>query len=196
MSVSQTSGWSRPARLFHWGTAVLIAIQIPLGFWMVEVYEVYSATWGDDTWVMRTSNWHHTIGFIVLGLTALRFSWRLMQPLPEPVTRLSRFQHWLARFTHLFLYALLFIYPLSGWASLSAYEGQFPIFLFGWESVPRLVPQVAEDAFFNYEFFAEIHRWCWKVGAGVLGLHICGALWHHCVAKDSVLKRMWHGAAD
>lgn len=170
----------------------MIAVQIPLGFWMVEVYEVYSETWGDDTWVMRTSNWHHTIGFLVLAAACARLSWRALNPTPELPT-LTAVQRLLARTTHVTLYLLLFIYPLTGWASLSAYEGEFPIFFFGFESVPRLVPQVAEDAFFNYEFFAVIHRYCWRVGAAVLALHAGAALWHHYVARDGVLMRMWRG---
>jgi cytochrome b561 len=110
--------------------------------------------------------------------------------LPES---LSNYQRWLARGTHLILYALLLIYPLSGWASLSAYEGEFPIFFFGWENAPRLVPQVAADDFFNYEFFAVVHRWCWRIGAFVLSLHVLGALWHQFSLRDGVLRRMWSG---
>jgi cytochrome b561 len=196
MSEQQSgSGWSRPARIFHWTTLALIAVQIPLGFWMVEVYEVYTETYADDTWVMRTSLVHHTIGFLVLAITFARFGWRLSHSVPDLPRSLVTYQRWLARLTHVTLYTLLFIYPLSGWASLSAYEGEFPIFFLGWDSVPRIVPQVPEDAFFNYEFFAEIHRWCWKVGAGVLGLHVIGAMWHQYVAKDGILRRMWSGSA-
>ncbi len=185
--------WGSIARLFHWSMLGLIAVQIPLGFWMVEVYEVYSETWGDDTWVMRTSNWHHTLGFLLLALVCARLSWRALNTTPALPGALTRPQRWLARATHVFLYALLFIYPLTGWASLSAYEGEFPIFFFGYEAMPRLVPQVAEDAFLNYEFFAEIHRWCWRVGAALLALHAGAALWHHFVARDGVLNRMLRG---
>jgi cytochrome b561 len=130
----------------------------------------------------------------VLGVTLARFGWRTGHPVPELPADLVTYQRYLARVTHVFLYLLLVIYPLSGWASLSAYEGEFPIFFFGWDSVPRIVPQSAEDAFFNYEFFAGIHRYCWRVGAGILGLHVVGALWHQFVAKDGVLRRMWGGA--
>ena len=184
--------WGSVARAFHWTMLVMIVIQIPLGFWMVEVYEVYAETYGDDTWVMRTSNWHHTLGFLVLAAVCARLSWRALKPTPA-LPGLSTLQVWIARLTHAVLYLMLFIYPLSGWASLSAYEGEFPIFFFGFDSMPRLVPQVAEDATFNYEFFAVIHRWCWRGGAAVLGLHVGAALWHHYVARDGVLKRMWRG---
>ena len=185
--------WTRIARVFHWTTLVLIIIQIPLGLLMVEVYEVYTETYADDTWVMRTSLVHHTLGFTILGVTLSRFGWRMSHPAPALPASLESYQRWLARLTHICLYLLLIIYPLSGWASLSAYEGEFPIFFFGFDNVPGIVPQATEDAFFNYEFFAEIHRYCWRVGAALLGLHVVGALWHHFVAKDGVLRRMWAG---
>jgi len=187
------NSWGTVSRLFHWGVLLLVVIQIPLGFLMVEVYEVYAETYADDTWVMRTSRAHHTLGFMLLALMAMRFSWRVTNPTPALPAALAAYQRWLARATHVLLYTLLIVYPLSGWASLSAYEGEFPIFLFGWDSVPRLVPQVAETAQFNYEFFATIHRWCWRIGAAVLGLHIFAALWHQYVAKDGVLRRMLIG---
>lgn len=187
------TSWGLLARSFHWTMLLMIAVQIPLGFWMVEVYEVYTETWGDDTWVMRTSNWHHTLGFLVLAAACARLSWRALNPVPGLPTPLPVWQRVLARLTHAFLYLMLFIYPLSGWAALSAYEGEFPIFFFGMDSVPRLVPQVAEDAQFSYLFFAEIHRACWRVGAVLLVLHAGAAMWHHVIAGDGVLRRMWRG---
>ena len=189
--MNQLPRWNRGARVFHWLTVLLILVQIPVGFWMVEVYEVYTDTYADDTWVMRSSLVHHTIGFMVLAIACFRLAWRFGHETPDLPQSLVTYQRWLARATHVCLYALLFVYPLSGWASLSAYEGEFPIFLFGWDSVPRIVPQVAEGELFDYEFFAEIHRACWQVGAAVLGLHIIGALWHQFVARDGLLARMW-----
>lgn len=194
MSISNTcNSWGLLSRFFHWGTLALLVIQIPLGFWMVEVYEVYTQTYADDTWVMRTSRMHHTLGFVVLLVVALRLGWRVKNPVPDLPASLVNYQRWLAHGTHSILYILLLIYPLSGWAALSAYEGEFPIFFFGWENMPRLVPQAAADEFFNYELFAVIHRWCWRVGAVVLGLHTVGALWHQFVLRDGVLRRMWNG---
>jgi cytochrome b561 len=116
-----------------------------------------------------------------------------MNQVPEFPSALSRAQKILARTNHAFLYVLLIIYPLSGWASLSAYEGEFPIFFFGLDAMPRVVPQAAADDFFNYEFFAVIHRWCWRVGAVLLGLHVAAALWHQFILRDGTLRRMWSG---
>ena len=189
--MNDATRWNRGARVLHWLTVLLILVQIPLGFWMVEVYEAYTETYADDTWVMRTSMAHHTLGFIVLAVACFRLTWRFTHQAPGLPVSLIAYQRALARMTHAVLYLLLFIYPLSGWASLSAYEGEFPIFFFGWESVPRIVPQAAEGATLTYELFAEVHRACWKLGAAILLLHVAGALWHEFVARDGVLRRMW-----
>ena len=84
MSATNTrNSWGSLSRIFHWGTLALIAVQIPLGFWMVEVYEVYAETYADDTWVMRTSRAHHTLGFLVLCVVVMRLSWRVSNPTPR-----------------------------------------------------------------------------------------------------------------
>ena len=189
--------WGWLSRVLHWGIVLLVLIQIPLGFYMVDVYETYTETYAENQLplVLQTNQWHHTIGLLVLLLASLRVSWRLANPTPGLPMALATYQKWLARATHAFLYLLMFIYPLTGWAALSAYEGEFPIFFFGWDSMPRIVPQVPEGATFDYEFFGDIHKNLWRIGGLILGLHILGALWHQYVAKDGILQRMWQGLA-
>jgi cytochrome b561 len=189
--------WGLVSRGLHWAVLALVVVQIPLGFWMVEVYEHYTETYAADRLplVLQTSMIHHTIGFLVLILATFRLSWRFANPTPGLPASLAAYQRFLARLTHVFLYLLLFLFPLTGWASLSAYEGEFPIFFFGWDSVPRIVPQVAEGSTFAYEFFADIHKALWKIGAGILGLHVSAALWHQFLRRDGLLLRMWRGGA-
>lgn len=190
--------WGLVSRAFHWAVVALVIVQIPLGFWMVEVYEAYTETYADDRlpMVLRTSMAHHTIGLLVLSLAFWRLAWRALNTTPDLPPNLAAYQRYLARMTHVFLYILMFVYPLTGWAALSAYEGEFPIYFFGWDDVPRIVPQVAEGEAFDYVFFAEIHRWGWKVGSAILGLHVAGAVWHQFVARDGVLRRMWRGTGS
>ena len=158
---------------------------------MNEVYNELIATKSNDfSQLLLISRVHHTNGFLILILATLRLTWRATNPTPALPPGLAAYQRVLARLTHVFLYALLFAFPLSGWATLSAYEGEFPIFFFGWENVPRIVPQAVDGSHAPYEFYAEIHKACWRIGAVVLGLHVVGALWHHFVAKDNVLRRM------
>ena len=190
-----THSWGLVSRNLHWLIVAMIAVQVPLGFWMNAVYDELIATRSNDfSRLLLISRVHHTNGFLILILATLRLTWRVTNATPAMPAGLAVYQRVLARLTHVFLYALLFAFPLSGWATLSAYEGEFPIFFFGWENVPRIVPQAVDGSHAPYEFYAEIHETCWRIGAVVLGLHVVGALWHHFVAKDNVLKRMWRGA--
>jgi cytochrome b561 len=174
--------------------ALMILVQVPLGFLMVQAYDAWLATHGDPARVMSLSRAHHTLGFLVLILVVARLAWRANNPTPDLPATLVRWQRQLARVTHAALYALLFAFPLSGWSALSAYTGQFPIFFFAWDDVPRLVPQASAGSAFNSDLFTAIHVVCWKIGAGVLLLHAGAALWHSFVKHDGVLRRMWSGS--
>ena len=189
---NSTTHWGLVSRTLHWTIALMILVQVPLGFWMNEVYRELIATNSRDfSSLLRLSMAHHTNGFLILILVTLRLGWRVTNPTPALPAGLAAYQRGLARLTHGFLYGLLLAFPLSGWATLSAYEGQFPIYFFGWDSVPRLVPQAADNS--GYLFYANIHKTCWRIGAVVLGLHVVAAVWHHLVKKDNVLRRMWRG---
>lgn len=193
---NNANSWGWLSRGLHWAVVLLIVVQIPVGFWLVEAYDAYKETYADDTMVMRLSMVHNTIGFLVLIIVAIRLPWRLANPTPALPAALVAYQRFLARLTHIFLYVLMIIYPLSGWSALSAYEFDFPIFFFGWDNVPGIVPSVPEGEMFDYPFFAEIHRSLWRIGGVILGLHITAALWHQYVAKDGVLQRMLKGSAS
>lgn len=187
-------GWGLVSRSLHWLIALMIAVQVPLGFWMNSVYDQLIATGSKDfSLLLDISRLHHTNGFLILILTTLRLGWRAANPTPDMPAGLAAYQRFLARLTHVFLYGLLLAFPLSGWATLSAYEGQFPIYFFGIEAMPRLVPQAVDGSHAPYEFYAEIHEACWKIGAGVLALHVAGAVWHEFVRRDHILRRMWRG---
>jgi cytochrome b561 len=188
--------WGLITRSLHWLMALMIAVQVPLGFQMVKAYDAWLAGHGDTDLVMALSRAHNTNGFLILILVVLRLSWRVNNPTPDLPAALAAWQRFTARATHAVLYGLLIVFPLTGWAALSAYEGEFPIFFFGWDNVFRIVPQAKEGSPFNSDLFGEIHETCWKIGAVVLSMHISAAFWHQFVTKDGLLKRMWSGTAS
>ncbi|MCK6370634.1 MAG: cytochrome b [Gammaproteobacteria bacterium] len=194
MSIRNTPAhWGLAARALHWLMAFMIAAQVPLGFWMVDAYDAWLAGSGDGDLVMTLSRIHNTMGFLLLILVAARLVWRLQNPTPDLPAGLAAWQRMTARVTHGLLYGLLVVFPLTGWAALSAYDGEFPIFFFGWDNVFRIVPQATEGSPFTSDLFGEIHETCWKIGTVVLGLHVIGAVWHEHVRRDGVLTRMWRG---
>lgn len=185
--------WGLAARMMHWVMALMILVQVPLGFLMVDAYDAWLAGKGDTALVMGLSRAHNTNGFLVLILVLVRLGWRLGNPTPDLPAGLAAYQRFVARATHAVLYALLIVFPLTGWAALSAYDGEFPIFFFGWDNVFRIVPQATGDSPFTSDLFGEIHETCWKIGAAILSLHVSAALWHEYVKRDGVLRRMWRG---
>jgi cytochrome b561 len=174
--------------------ALMILVQVPLGFLMVQAYDAWLASHGDPVRVMALARVHDTIGLLVLTLVVARLAWRAANPTPELPGGITYWQRRLARGTHVALYALLVLFPLTGWAALSAYTGTFPIFFFGWDHVPRLVPKATPGSPFTSDFFTAIHVTCWKIGGPILALHAGAALWHGLAKRDGVLRRMWSGA--
>ena len=71
------SSWGIVSRNFHWLIVAMIAVQVPLGFWMNAVYDDLIATGSKDfSQLLLISRVHHTNGFMVLILATLRLTWR------------------------------------------------------------------------------------------------------------------------
>jgi cytochrome b561 len=184
--------WGSMTRAMHWLLVLVIAVQVPVGFWMVDLIEDSIATKVDDPWILITANVHHTIGFLVIILAFWRINWRLNNPTPGLPEGSAAYERYLARITQGFLYLPMFFYPITGWASLSTSPDGLPILFFGWE-IPRLVAAQSAGTTFASDLFSELHLACWKVGGALLLLHVSGAIWHQFVRKDGVLMRMWRG---
>lgn len=205
MKAPVAMGWTRTARLLHWGMALAIAVEVPAGFIMAWTYAAKDAAGQQDH--IRASQVHHTIGLLLLATVLLRLYWRWRHPAPALPAGTSRWQAWLARLIQALLYALLLVIPLSGWAALSAMAAGSgypapPIWFFTHNGfgpgglIPHIVTPVAWDApvLFNFGFFAQMHVWSLMLGGGLLVLHGGAALVHHFIRRDDVLRAMWRGA--
>lgn len=182
--------WGWLAKAFHWVTALMILVLVPVGMVMSRTYAFKFDNKQLESIHVAMSVIHQSLGLIVLILVVARLGWRLRNPVPGLPAGLAAYQRVLAKLNHAVLYALLFIVPLSGWASLSAF-GEAPTYFLWWEGLPEIVPKVPLDHPFGYSFYAGIHIWALWTGLGVLALHVIAALWHEFARKDSVLRRMW-----
>jgi cytochrome b561 len=63
---------------------------------------------------------HLSAGLTVLVLTVVRIVWRLMHEPPPYPDDMKRWERHAAHFAHFFLYAVMVLMPLTGWAVLSA----------------------------------------------------------------------------
>jgi cytochrome b561 len=167
------------ARILHWVMAILILSMIPLGL-------VIANDWGGP---LQESLYdlHRSVGMLIIPLILLRLMYRWAKP-PSPLPNdIPAIQQFAAHATHWWLYALLLVQPIVGWMATSAY-GE-PIKVFGWFEFPPIWP---EDRLFSEQLFS-IHGLIGTVIAGLVAVHVGGALYHHFVRKDSVLMRMIAG---
>lgn len=174
-------GWV--ARLFHWSIALLILAAIGLGLYANDLprgsQEAMQA-------IFQTFSIHKTIGVTVLILALARILWTLTQPHPQPLHPDRVLENFLAGVVHWGLWSGMVIIPLSGWLLHSAAPGGFSRIL--WPLGQRL-PLVPENAGLA-ERFAAFHETGWWVLAGLVVLHVAGALKHALIDRDGTLSRM------
>lgn len=171
--------YSATARTFHWLTVVLLAILVPVGFIMADRME--SDIGGPLTEALYST--HKSLGFVVLLLTVARLGYRLARGAPPDEPTRTGWQRMVSHATHWLLYALLLGVPLAGWVAVSYYDARV---LFGLVALPRITPVDQDVA----QLVFEAH----KAGAflilALIALHLAGALRHHFLLKDGVLRRM------
>ena len=177
MSIRNTPArWGHVAQFLHWLIVALIIVQVtlaniaeelPIGPKKIGVYA-----------------WHKSFGITILLLAILRLLWRWANPTPLLPSTLKPYERVLAHVTHVGLYVLLFAQPLTGWMMTSA-RG-FPVSWFGFFQLPDFVPKNKT----LYDALVETHETLAWVLYVIVALHVLGALKHHFMMKDNVLKRM------
>lgn len=162
------------ARLLHWIIALLILLNLFLGF--------FRGALPKDMMAMPI---HKSVGLTVLALTIIRIVWRLTHrppPLPEAMPRWERLS---ASAVHLAFYALMLVLPLTGWIISSASDR--PLNWFFLFDVPKLGVEKGDAIYGTAHGAHELLPWLWGV---LILLHVGAALRHHFVLKDNVLRRM------
>jgi cytochrome b561 len=170
-----TRAWGSLSKAFHWLIVVLIINQ-----WVI-------AERADELKGLAKLNalaWHKSFGMTVFMLAVLRLAWRLMNPTPELATETRPWERVLANISHLLLYALIFAMPLTGWMMSSAKN--YPVSWFKLFQFPDLIAP-AEQTFHQMH---DLHHLLFNVLVGVALLHVAGALKHHFIDRNDVLKRM------
>jgi cytochrome b561 len=159
----------------HWLTVVLVVANLTLGVSMVPLpLSPRKLQW---------YAWHKWIGITVFIVTCLRLAWRKSHR-PPPLVPMPDWQRRVADTSHLLLYTLLTLIPISGWLYSSStgvqvvYLGLFPL--------PDLVPKDRT--------LATILKWThYGLNSTLFALvvvHALAALKHHFIDRDGTLTRM------
>jgi cytochrome b561 len=176
---AQDATYSTAARRFHWWTVLLIAVQVPIGLFMVR----YGAATNFAEPTGKLYDAHKLIGLAILLLALARLGYRLRHGAPADEPTLEPWEKVVSHITHWAIYALLIIVPLLGWLAMSFYGGLSPFGI----TLPTLAAQ--DDAKVTQAFFA--HMLAAYALIVLLGMHVGAALMHYVIKKDGVLRRMW-----
>lgn len=129
--------------------------------------------------------WHKSLGMTLLALVIVFMLWSARNIKPRYPHDMPFVQVALAKVVRYLLYGVVTAMCLSGWIFTTA-KGNPPI-LWGWFNLPA--PFVPVSASLGHT----VRQWHTYLAWAILGLvilHVIGALYHHFVRKDDVLKRM------
>ena len=165
----------------HWFIGLTMIFLIVIGIYMHEndAYALYPI--------------HKSIGILLFFVIIVRVVWRIMNGWPKPASNYKRWEQLLSKITHWALIISSVALPMSGvmmsWGAGYGIE-IFNLVIVGHNIDPnditKTIPAnqtLSSLGAQGHEFFANI------VFFGVI-LHICGALKHHFIDKDSTLRRM------
>ena len=173
---NSTRSWGSLSKALHWIVVLLIINQWVIGM-RADSLPVGLAK-------LQVLAWHKSFGITILMLAVLRLVWRWMNPVPDLSAETRPWERVLARISHVLLYGLIFALPLTGWLMSSAKN--FPVSWFSLFQLPDLVAP-SEQLFRQMR---SLHHTLFAVLVVVALLHVAGALKHHFIDRNDVLKRM------
>jgi len=170
------SRYTRVAVVLHWVIAIVVLLQVPLGWWMQEIPKQPPGPRAE------MFNLHKSIGLTVLALMIVRLAWRIGHK-PPVLPPMPRWQAVAAKCTHSALYVLVVAMPLTGYLG-SVYSG-FPVKFFGMTLPAWGVknPQLKE-------WMGVAHLYLSWALLAAFALHILGVIKHAVIDRDGIITRM------
>lgn len=133
---------------------------------------------------LKYFSWHKWIGVTVFLFAVFRVAWRLSHPPPPLPASVPAWQCRAAHVSHLLLYLLIFVIPISGWLYSSA--SGVPTVYLGWIQLPDLVGRDKALA----AQLKGVHVALNMLLFAVVCVHAAAALKHHFLDRNDVLARM------
>ena len=167
--------YSLTAIALHWGMAVLLAGQVAIGLYMVELPKRTPD-------VAYYYGLHKSLGLVALMLVTVRLGWRLRSK-PPVVLHTSAMQEKAASIAHRLLYACMVLIPLSGF--IGSNFGKYPVKFFGY-ALPQLGwEDPALQAIFRYMHEAFVWLLC-----ALVAVHLLAVVYHSARSGMGLLRRM------
>lgn len=170
--------YSATTKVLHWLIALLIIGLIWLGWYMVDLTYF-------DKWYNSSLAIHKSLGMLVLPLAGAKILWAFSSPAPAFVDTIKPWERVAARSTHVVLYVMMVVIPVTGYAiSTSAGSG---VSFFDLFDIPAVLPE--SEAL--RDLAVELHYYLSYGAAILVAIHTLAALKHQFIEKDGTLSRMW-----
>ena len=175
--MSSAAAYKPVAKVFHWVTALLVLLTIPVA--LIMTTPGIERSLQDPLFLF-----HKNIGVVLLVLVAARLAYRLFNPPPPLPHDMPHSQRFIAEATHWLLYGLLLAMAISGFIRVTA--AGFPLEVFDRFGIQNLVPRSETLA----DTAKQIHAVLRFPLIALIVLHISAALYHAIVKRDGVARRM------
>jgi cytochrome b561 len=170
--------YSTGSKFFHWFIAIIVITMLSGSFFLDDLPEQYQSF----AYMM-----HKSFGLTVLFLMVFRLFWIHRSGKPPLPATVPIWQKILSRIVQYSLYVFLLSMALSGWI-MSVAGGNVPSY-FGLFNAP--LPINSDQAL--SKLMEQSHKIIAWVLIVLIVLHIAGAIKHHFINKDNVLRRMLPG---
>ena len=161
------------SKLFHWLTALLLLVQIPLGFYLVDL------DFGKTR--INIENIHVIIGLSIFYLVILRLLNNFLNPTPKIITSSFFGQKFIAKLNHFLLYLSVLTITISGILKK----------LFNGEKLNLFFNDIQiQDNFDLADQFYDVHILANYTLIGLISLHILAVIVHRYIFKENILKKM------
>ena len=161
------------SKIFHWLSATVLFIQIPLGFYLVDL--------DFNEKRLTVESIHVFLGLSIFYLTLLRLIYKLFNPTPSLSTSIFPGQRLMAKLNHVFLYLSIFIISISG-ALKKLFNGEIIDLFF--------ISIEIKDNFALAELFYDIHIFGNYTLITLIALHVLAVITHKILFKDNLLKKI------
>ena len=161
------------SKVFHWLSAAVLIIQIPLGFFLVDM------DFSEKRLTIESI--HVVLGLSLFYLTLLRLIYKLFNPTPSLGNNIFPGQRLIAKLNHILLYVSIIIITTSGVLKKLFSGEMLDLFLFDIE---------IKDNFELAELFYDIHIVSNYTLIALISLHIFAVIVHKLIFKENLLKKI------
>ena len=161
------------SKLLHWLSAILLLIQIPLGFYLVDL------DFGEER--LSIENIHIIIGLTIFYLVIMRLLNKIFNPTPKLDPSIFKGQRFIAKLNHILLYVAILSITISGILKK----------LFNGETLVIFFKEIKiQDNFELADQFYNIHIFSNYTIIALIALHISAVIIHKLFFNENLLKKI------